>query len=919
MKKRTYLLAATIASSMFLSACSENESAENYITQAQESLVTNQVNESIIALKNAIKVEPNNGQARYMLGSLYLDLGSALNAVKELEKAKRFKYDINLVTPKLARAYHLGEEVNTLIELDDKADNLSDDARLALYMYQAIAYLKLDKLDDAKLKFISTKQLDENSGYSLLTGAHIDLFKQDVKLAKQQAEESLRALPNQPEAIMLLANIASIEKQHSIASEYYLRYLKLQPEQKSAEIMLANAYLQNNDFELAAKHAQNIIKVMPNQPFANHIMAMVKINDKDYENASKYAETAISNKFNQLNTKLVAGVSAFYLKNFEQANYHLKPLIKFLPDNHFARRMLVVSQLELGIIDNVSETIGDVTIDESSSEFYSALSYKLLQAGAKKEAKELIGSMENSGTETPENLLRDGVLKVLTNDQGALASLEKAVELDPTLVKAELMLAYLAINSGELNKAQNIALKWQKEYPTKADGYNLESAIAMKKNNPELALTLLNKSLSIEPNNVYALLQISQLYATKKDQEKAIEYVDRAYEAAPNNTNVLRQFFQFHPTPETLIILAEKADEHQDNINYRLIYVEALMKTDKVEKGISELNEIAVDHKTPKLYWLLKVAGYRELSNINSLKSTLIEWRKINSYQIEPIVYLADVYVIERNLDEALKTIDSGLLTHEDDLTLKLAKLQILIRAGKAQQARELYYSLASNITNKHMVKGIEGKLALLENDYASAVALLEPYFAEAPSQQNAMYLVTAYVNNNERPKAINLLQKIANQTGFNNQVYTVLGSLYLETNNKDQALKVYQEIAKNQPDNVVALNNAAWLLMEKEDFINAENHIVKAVEIAPNQPDILDTFAQILAKNGKPQEAISKSRKAFELSKGSNPDIALNYIELLVSEQRFNEAKIIIKGLKVSNKLQENRKNQIEKLIESN
>lgn len=914
MNNRTYVVAATFATSLFLSACSDNESADVYIAQAQENLAADKVNESIIALKNAIKVEPNNGQARFMLGSLYLDIGSALNAAKELEKAKSFKYDINAVLPNLARAYHLSEETNALIDLDDKAKGINDEARLALYMFQTIAYLKLDKLDEAKLKFIATKQIDGNSGFSQLTEAHLQLFEQELETAKRLAEESLRALPNQPEAIMLLANIASIEKQPKIASEYYLKYFKLQPEQKSAEIMLANAYLQSNQMQLAEQHAQNILKLMPEQPFANHIMAMVKINEKDYATASKHAEKAIANKFSQLSTKLVAGVSAFYLKNFEQANYHLKPLLQYLPEDHFARRMLVVSQLELGIIENVTETIGDISSDENSADFYSALSYKLLQAGAKKEAMDIIASMESTNEETPENLLRDGVLKVMTNDVSALESLEKAVELDPSLVKAELMLAYLAINSGELGKAKNIALKWQKEYPEKADGYNLESAIAIKAENVDLALTILNKSLVIDPDNVYALLQLSRIYSGKNDKDKALDFINRAYSVAPNNTNVLRQYFQFQPNEQALSVLANKANEHRDNINYRLIYVEALMKIGEIEKGIANLTELTPDHKTPKLYFLLKVAGYRQIEDFNGLKQTLSEWRKINSYHIEPIVYLADVLVIERNIDDALKTVNAGLAQHQDDLTLQLAKLHILIRAGKVQEANEFYRSISSKVTNKHMIKGIEGKLALLEGNFSVAVTLLEPFFTEAPTIQSAMYLVSAYVKNNERSKAITLLQNIAQQAGFNNQIYSVLGNLYLEADNKSQALKTYQYIAKNQPDNVVALNNAAWLLMEMEDLEQALVYAEQAVELSPELPDILDTYSQVLFKMGKNRLALQQSKLAHDYAKGANAEIALHYSELLLSNKRNNEASRVLNEITPAN---DSQKAKIQELLD--
>src|SRR5438445_12155953 len=43
---------------------------------------------SVIELKNALQKNPNNAQARWLLGEIYVDLGQAAEAEKELLKAK---------------------------------------------------------------------------------------------------------------------------------------------------------------------------------------------------------------------------------------------------------------------------------------------------------------------------------------------------------------------------------------------------------------------------------------------------------------------------------------------------------------------------------------------------------------------------------------------------------------------------------------------------------------------------------------------------------------------------------------------------------------------------------------------------------------------------------------------------------------
>ena len=74
-----------------LSGCGNNESAQSYIIQAEQSIAEEQEQSAIISLKNALKVDAKNLKARFLLGHLYLASGDAENAIKELERANTAK------------------------------------------------------------------------------------------------------------------------------------------------------------------------------------------------------------------------------------------------------------------------------------------------------------------------------------------------------------------------------------------------------------------------------------------------------------------------------------------------------------------------------------------------------------------------------------------------------------------------------------------------------------------------------------------------------------------------------------------------------------------------------------------------------------------------------------------------------------
>ncbi|MFD2165564.1 XrtA/PEP-CTERM system TPR-repeat protein PrsT [Thalassotalea euphylliae] len=904
MLKKT-VVAISILSLLY--GCGEAETADKYITQAKTQLAQNDINTSIISLKNAIQIDNKNAEARYLLGKIYLESGNILNAIKELEKADSLVFDDNLVLPLLANAYYLNDDFQAITAL--KSDGVQDQAKNELLTFQALSSVQLDNIPKARNLIGRLSNASGETGHELLVSSYIAFSQQELEVAKTKAEEALSKLPGQPQALLLLGHIGMASQDFALASENYRKYMQGIPNQHSVELMLSNALMKKGDLDEAEKHADNILRLLPNQPFANYIKAMARAAAQDYEAANKHAETAIANKFNQRDIKLVAGVSAFYLKKFELALYHLKPLQQYLPADHFARKLVIVSQMELGLIVDAADTLDDLSINtEDNPSFYSALSYKLLQAGATEEARELIAKYGDSQSNDPEKLLQEGFLQMMVGDQAALKSLEKAVELDPQLVKAELALAYLAVKSGDINKAQLIAEKWKQNLPDKADGLNLESAIAVHRNDLDLAKRLLMKGLEVEPNNSYGLVQLAIINHSQKNEEDAKQFIAKALEQTPNNIKVLRVYDSIFNDSQSLENIAKKYKAEQQEL-LGIVYAEALVKRQKIDEATNVLNGIEPSLTTPKLYFTLKVYVAKEKNNKTLLKSTLDTWRKLNPYHVEHYIYLAEYYSVDRKPDSALKAVEEGLIHHPDNLPLSLVKAHLLIDLKDVRAAKQFYSSMKGKLSGLPAQNAIEGRLALLENDYELAQDRLLAFYTTMPSPKNALFVTSALVNGDKKKEAILFIEDHINTRGFNQQLASLLGSLLLEQGQNADALNVFESMVKQQPNNVIAMNNAAWLLMEQGKLEEAERLAADAVKLAPNVSNIADTYSQILLKAGKAREALTFSRKAYEISKGKDVDIALNYVEALLKSARKNEARKILTPLAVNTPEQEEKK----------
>ncbi|MBU2895012.1 PEP-CTERM system TPR-repeat protein PrsT [Colwellia sp. D2M02] len=896
-----------------LSACGEKETVESHINSAKTYIDANQVNESIISLKNAIRLDSKNAQARFLLGEIYLQLGDGPAAVKELERSKKLGSNNKHLIPLLARAYLLTESDNDVIALNEAATQLASEQQSHYLAYQTLSALRLENTELAKESVTTAQNIAAQSMYSMLANAYLQLSENNNEEAKTLVDRVLAIDSKQVDALMLQGQIATVMKDYKQASDSYEQYLALQPRSGIIKLLLADSLLKAEKYVEAEKYADAILASISTQPFAHYIKAMVRFEDKDFAKSSEHAESALAADFNQMNLKLVAGASAFYLKNWEQATYHLRSVVKYLPKDHLANRMLAVSQLELGLVSDISDTLDgftDVDSPAANADFLASVSFKLLELGAVNEAKKLVVQSESLNSDNAEVNARQGILKLMMNDPSGIDDLKDAVKLDPELVEAELALAFAALQSGDIDQAKSIATSWQEKYPEKAGGSNLMASIAIQQEQYDEAERLLEQSLQLEPDNLFALTQQLRIARQQNNEELSHSRADYIITVYPANTHVLKLYFSAYRNDAALekLIAAYKLDS--EDINKVTLLAEAYLSLGKDKEAESVLNTIENQKNLPKRYWQLVVLIAKQQQDLDQMLVALEKWQQANPYHLEPVVLLADLYAKQRNYDRALITVKRGLEQHQDNLILQLVNMQLLLNANKLLEAKEQYKVLAVKDIDANLKDGMQGRIFLLEKNFVQAVPKLESFYKAYSNTQNAFYLAGAYISNNEGEKALSLLEDYLAANPDDIRVKATLAGLYLENeSSKEKAISYYADIVQQQPKDVIINNNLAWLYLEKGNVEQGLKHAKTAFDLAPNVPNVADTYGQALLKSGDKAAALKFSGQAMELAQGKDADIALNYVEILMANGHPNKAEEVLDTVVVKTKQQEKRK----------
>lgn len=134
-----------------------------------------------------------------------------------------------------------------------------------------------------------------------------------------------------------------------------------------------------------------------------------------------------------------------------------------------------------------------------------------------------------------------------------------------------------------------------------------------------------------------------------------------------------------------------------------------------------------------------------------------------------------------------------------------------------------------------------------------------------------------AVLKNNE--DAIMYLEKGRRYTSDKAQMANFdafLGDLYHEAGDEENAFDAYERTLRNDPDNVLVLNNYAYYLAVKnQDLDKALEMSTKAITAEPDNPTYLDTHAWVLYMKGDYKEAEKHMKKALRLLK--EPDETYN------------------------------------------
>ncbi len=874
-------LTAAILISMGLAACSPDKTSSEYLTSAKTNIASNNKNEAIIELKNAIRTDLKNPEARLLLGTLYVNDGQAAAAEKELLKALNLGIDKNSVLPKLFKAYHLQDKNEDTLALAEQHPDISDDIKPIVLLYTAIAQSKLGDNDKAKETIAEANDLSAESVFSRLGNAYLQPNSANIDDTLSTLNQILVEEPELTEALLLKGQLQSIKKDYTGAITAFNQYFQLLPNDIKIRLYLANAYVKNAQFKEADEHLTFLLNLIPEHPFSNQLKGVVYFQDNNYKLALSHTEKAIQNGLNSAANKIIAGLSAFHLKQYEQSHQYLISVKDNLPNSHPVKKILAMTQMQLGYTDDASQTLESLeSLTEADSTLLTSASYELLKSGKITEAKSLLGKANTLAGDNSEAIAKVGILQLSMNDIEGLANLEKALELDPELPMAKMALAAAYIQNKEYDKTLALAEKWQQDQPELMEGYNLAAKVLLLQNKVDDAEKTMQQALTIKADNAYSLLYFSNKHLQNNELPEALQTIDKLLASAPDHIPALIQHYRINTllkTPEkSLEKIKSSFDKNQDKLNYRVTYARALYSNKQFTEVTTLLDNVKdVSEVTPDIYWMLLGDSYIKSNQNDQALSTYDDWIKNRPNLKQAWLQKISLQEKTNDISGALTTVQAALKKSPDDMQLKALLINFYIEDKQISEAQLQLDGLSAEQKELVFFKAMQGKIWYAQDKFDKALPNLKSLYELQPSSRTTLYVVSTLKALKRNQDAFEFINDHVIKYPTDNLSKIALAELAIEFD-KNLALNTYQELLAVSPENGTFLNNIAWVEYLLGSYKSAEQHVTKAISILGEHPQVLDSAGLIKLKLGLKDEAIALLEKANKLAPDDD-EIALH------------------------------------------
>ena len=482
--------------------------------------------------------------------------------------------------------------------------------------------------------------------------------------------------------------------------------------------------------------------------------------------------------------------------------------------------------------------------------------------------------------------------KYREDTDGAIRNFEQALRYMPDDAASMFELSEQYYNAGRMDEAFKM-IQQAVEIDPDNKWYQLRLGLFYRNLEQYDDLIKLYEGLTIQyPDDLDMLSELIEAYLITQNYDKALKKMDLLEQQIGENEMITEQrlniYRQQGNTKKMIAELERLIKQNPENTRYygalAQLYTENGKDKDalKMYEKIKEINPNDPYINVALLEFYEKIGdtdkAFKELiSAIRNPNLDLATKANIYDYWMNKNQASADINEQARQCGEAF------IETHPDNKIGYLVLGSYYLVKENAVRSKEIYQkSLSIDSTDFLSWQNLiisESRLNDTEAVRAHAIKAMG-YYPMQPVFYWYAGVSSAVLKNND--EAITYLEKGRKYTTDKLQTANFdafLGDLYYEQGDEEKAFQAYERTLRNDPDNVLVLNNYAYYLAVKnQDLDRALEMSTKAITAEPDNATYLDTHAWVLYMKGDYKEAEKHMKKALKLMEEPDETFTKHY-----------------------------------------
>ncbi len=797
--------------------------------------------EKMIYLKNQVKDDPDNAQARYLLAKTYQKNNNIKGAENEFKKAlnldpesSKIRFDYAELLLENWKYQELYKVLDQSFAIEEKE---KESKRLVLITF---AYLGEGKIPQAKMAISQAKYL-KNTNKVQLALARIAAFEGDYNKAEVIIEQLLQKSEDNFNILLLKARLAEYQKHYKQAQTIYKKLLIQRPGNLFLLIRLAHMKYNLKQYKTIEKDLNVILNYNSLIPQANFLMALVKYSQGDYNAAEQFGQKVLSVVPDHYESMYIIGRADFKLKRMHQAEKYFTKILFRYPEELEVQYTLARIYLSQNKVEQAAPILESITKEqlEKNPKVYMMLGKMYLMLNNNDKARDVFYAIKKIA---PNDSL---LIKNLIQLQLALGDIDNAIlelkNLDQKVVeKSSLDIQFLRVMSyirdENLIKAKSLLAELKKIAVDDPNIYSLSGDLAFAENMYDSASTLYHEALKINPKFIPAYLGLSKIALFNRQDGIADSYLQ-------NILSIDGYYVQAY---------LARAD-----------IAENMGKIDIAENILIEgINKISHDMgKQLKIYNALTKFYIKHKQN-DKLEKLGQEVVTKHPHKIQALLFQIKILFYNKKNNQVIKVLTEFINKHPLDIEENLQLVALLINNHEKELALDLLNRILDN-----------------NPDHIQSILIKSRLLIQYGHIDELKIFLKQYINEEENIKHVYHFALAAQQQ-------------------KDykQALQYYEILIGYQPDNTILLNNMAWIysLYNNPKAIDMAK---KAYTLQPESVAIADTYGSILLKNAHYKQALIILQRAAGIS-SDNMDVQYHLAQAYYFNKMKNKAVSILQKI---------------------